>query len=95
MLNAMSLLSRFSRWRENQMDRVVLNMLPGLEDKIHAGIADAGCKRVRLAWCALKELVQCAGGCQDWPGRDRRDYHKEQCFGCELQTVFPRKVGAG
>jgi len=57
MLNAMSLLSRFSRWRENQMDRVVLNTLPGLEDKIHAGIADAGCKRARLAWCALKKLV--------------------------------------
>ena len=49
MLNAMSLLSRFSRWRENQMDRVVLNTLVGLEDKIHAGIADAGCKRARLA----------------------------------------------
>jgi hypothetical protein len=49
MLNAMSLLSRFSLWRENQMDRVVLNTLPVLEDKIHAGIADAGCKRVRLA----------------------------------------------
>jgi hypothetical protein len=49
MLNAMSLLSRFSRWRENQMDRVVLSTLPGFEDKIHAGIADAGCKRARLA----------------------------------------------
>ena len=30
------------------MDRVVLNALPGLEDKIHAGIADAGYKPARL-----------------------------------------------
>jgi hypothetical protein len=36
------------------MDRVTL---PGLEDKIHTGIADAGYKPARLSKCALKKLV--------------------------------------
>jgi hypothetical protein len=57
MLNATSLLSRFSRWRQNQVERVVLSTLPVLEDRIHAGIADAGCKPARLTQCALKKLM--------------------------------------
>jgi len=37
MLNAMSLLSRFSRDEKNHVGRVINNTLPVLEDRIHAG----------------------------------------------------------
>jgi hypothetical protein len=39
------------------VERVFLTALPLLEDKIHAGIADAGDKPARLTQCALKKRV--------------------------------------
>jgi hypothetical protein len=57
MLNAMSLLSRFSRSEKNLVERVVLNALPVRESKIHAGITGAGCKPARLTQCALEKFV--------------------------------------
>jgi hypothetical protein len=57
MLNAMSLLSRFSRSEKNLVERVVLNALPVRERKIHAGITGAGCKPARLTQCALEKFV--------------------------------------
>jgi hypothetical protein len=47
----------FALATKDQVERVVLNTLPVVEDRIHAGIADAGYKPARLTQCALKKLV--------------------------------------
>jgi hypothetical protein len=67
MLNATSLLSRFSRGRKTKWNALSLTRYQTLEG-ITAGIADAGCKTARLSQCALEKFVQCACGGEDWPG---------------------------
>jgi hypothetical protein len=57
MLNVTSLVSRISHRREKPGGIVVRTAVPGLEDKIHTGVADVGCTAVRLTQCALKKLV--------------------------------------
>jgi hypothetical protein len=85
MLNAMSLLSRFSRSEKNLVERVVLNALgeqigyrmfsasdtsAGINWRVRRLASSSGeaDPRQHSGQCALEKFVECACGCEHWPG---------------------------